>query len=214
MFVKHYAPKVFFVTDVLYNWISQFKISCTNVWRRNSFLKLLLKPFWQIWPGDLWPSDPKNNRVSLLSKMDVWTKFEEGRARHSQVIEGNGFGTFDLGDLELWPSDPSINMVSLLPRTMCGTSLRKLGQGVLELLIGNKNVTDGRTDRQTNRPTCANQYALSSLKGGIIMFGFKSWGQLNCSTRWTKLAMLLKQKSNLPFVLYMYTYWHNYFTYL
>ena len=24
-------PKAFFVTDVLYNWISQFKISCTNV---------------------------------------------------------------------------------------------------------------------------------------------------------------------------------------
>jgi len=23
--------KLFFVTDVLYNWISQFKISCTNV---------------------------------------------------------------------------------------------------------------------------------------------------------------------------------------
>jgi len=46
MFEKHYAPKVFFVTDVLYNWISQFKISCTNVWRRNSFSKLLLKQVW------------------------------------------------------------------------------------------------------------------------------------------------------------------------
>jgi len=26
---------VFFVTDVSYNWISQFKISCTNVLRKN-----------------------------------------------------------------------------------------------------------------------------------------------------------------------------------
>ena len=32
----------FFVTDVLYNWISQFKISCTNVCRKKSFSKLLL----------------------------------------------------------------------------------------------------------------------------------------------------------------------------
>jgi len=29
------APKDIFVTDVFLNWISQFKISCTNVWRRN-----------------------------------------------------------------------------------------------------------------------------------------------------------------------------------
>jgi len=33
-------PKAFFVTDVLYNWISQSKISCTNVWRRNSFSEI------------------------------------------------------------------------------------------------------------------------------------------------------------------------------
>jgi len=46
MFAKQYVPKVFFVTDVLYNWISQFKISCTNEWRRNSFSKLLLNGFW------------------------------------------------------------------------------------------------------------------------------------------------------------------------
>jgi len=39
---------------------------------------------------------------------------------------------------------------------------KKVGQGVLELLIGNKEVTD----RQTNQPTCAKQYALSSSKGG------------------------------------------------
>jgi len=37
---------------------------------------------------------------------------------------------------------------------MCGPSLKKLGQGVLELLIGTEKVTDrrnGRTYRQTNR---------------------------------------------------------------
>ena len=50
--------------------------------------------------------------------------------------------------------------------------VRMLGQGVLELLIGNEKVTDGRTYRLTDVPTdpttCAKQYALSSLKGGII----------------------------------------------
>jgi len=30
---------------------------------------------------------------------------------------------------------------------MCGHGLGKVGQGVLELLIGNKKVTDGQTDR-------------------------------------------------------------------
>jgi len=34
-------PKAFFVTDVLYNRISQFKISWTNVWRRHSFWEIV-----------------------------------------------------------------------------------------------------------------------------------------------------------------------------
>jgi len=34
-------PKAFCVTDVVYNWISQFKTSCTNVWRRNSFREIV-----------------------------------------------------------------------------------------------------------------------------------------------------------------------------
>ena len=45
------------------------------------------------------------------------------------------------------------------PGRMCGPSLMKLGKDVLEL----EKVTDG--------PTCAKQYALSSLKGGIISPG-------------------------------------------
>jgi len=31
--------------------------------------------------------------------------------------------------------------------------MRKVGQGGLELLIGNEKVTDRQTDRQTNQPT-------------------------------------------------------------
>jgi len=30
---------------------------------------------------------PKINRVPLLPRMDMWTKFEEGRSRHSRVID-------------------------------------------------------------------------------------------------------------------------------
>ena len=58
--------------------------------------------------------------------------------------------------------DPKIGFLCC-PGWMCGPSLRKVGQGVLELLIGNEKVTE---DRQTARPTCAKQYALSSSKGG------------------------------------------------
>ena len=45
------------------------------------------------------------------------------------------------------------------PGWMCGPSLRKVGQGVLDLLIGNEKVL--------NRQTYAKQYALSSSRGGI-----------------------------------------------
>ena len=134
-------PKAFFVTNVLYNWIRQFKISCTNVWRRNSFWEIVTKTirngFVTFDPGDLylWPSDPKINRVPLLPRMDVWTKIEEGRSRHSWVIDRKRFG-------HIWPQWPW----PLTPRSigflcyqwwMCGPSLRKVGQDILELLIEN-----------------------------------------------------------------------------
>ena len=44
--------------------------------------------------------------------------------------------------------------------------LSKVGQGVLELLIGNEKVTDGWTDRHTYIHTCSKQYALSSFEVG------------------------------------------------
>jgi len=80
---------VFFVTDVLYNWISQFKINCKNVWRINSFSKLLLKRLWQIWPRWSWPlpQRPQNHWVPLLPRTDVLTKFDKGRSRRSWVID-------------------------------------------------------------------------------------------------------------------------------
>ena len=98
MFVKHYAPWSVFVTDVLYNWISQFKIS--------------------------------------MKKKFIY-----------EIVTYNGFGRFDPGDIDLWPSDPKMKRVPLLPRTDLWTpSLRRVGQGILELLIGNEKVTDGPTD--------------------------------------------------------------------
>ena len=47
---------------------------------------------------------------------------------------------FAIFDLDLLSSDPNINTIGILcyPGWMCGLSLRKVGQGVLELLIGNK----------------------------------------------------------------------------
>jgi len=41
--------------------------------------------------------DPSINRVSLLPKMDVWTKFEEGRPGVLELLIGN---TFDPSDIE------------------------------------------------------------------------------------------------------------------
>ena len=44
------------------------------------------------------------------------------------------------------------------PEWMCGPSLKKVCQGNLKFLIRNEKVTN----RQTDQPTCAKQYALSS----------------------------------------------------
>ena len=72
----------------------------------------------------------------------------------------NCFGTFDSGDLDLLPSDPKSIGFLCYPGWMCVPSLRRVGQGVLHLLIGDEKVTGGQTD-----PTCAKQYALSSSRG-------------------------------------------------
>ena len=98
--------KVFFVTNVLYNCISQIKISCTNVWRRNSLWEIVTQTIW------------------------------------------NSFGTFDHVSLTFDPVTPkSIGFLCYPGRTcVWGPSLRKVGQVVLQLLIGNKKVTDGRID--------------------------------------------------------------------
>ena len=83
--------KCFFVIDVLYTWISQFK-SCTMkkkfisgncylIW--NGFDTVDLCDF--VWL-DLWPSDPKINMVLLLPRVVVCTKSEEGRSWRSWVI--------------------------------------------------------------------------------------------------------------------------------
>jgi len=45
------------------------------------FGKLFLKQFEMVLEHLTF--DPKINRVPLLPRMDVWTKFEDGRSRHS-----------------------------------------------------------------------------------------------------------------------------------
>ena len=74
-----------------------------------------------------------------------------------------------LADLTFDPVTPkSIGFIWIHPGWMCGPSLKKVGQGVLELLIGNEKVTDG----QIGRPTCTKPYALSTSNGGIIKIDF------------------------------------------
>ena len=55
---------------------------------------------------DLWPSD---------HKMDVMSKFEEGRQGILELLNGNGFGTFDPGNFDLDPVT-IIKRVHLLPK--------------------------------------------------------------------------------------------------
>jgi len=63
------------------------------------------------------------------------------------------FDTFDRGDLDLWSSDPKLGFFCF-PGWTCGLSLRKVGQGVLMLLIGNKKVIDVPTNRHVHSQIC------------------------------------------------------------
>ena len=109
---------VFLVTYVLYNWISQFKISCTIVWRRNSFSNCHLIFLGRFDPSelDLWPSNPKIYSVPLLPRMVGGPSLRRAGQGILELLNGNGFGTFEPGDLDLWPSDSSIDRDSLLPK--------------------------------------------------------------------------------------------------
>ena len=142
--------KVFFVTDV---------------WRRNPFSKLLLKRFWKIWPltqtliGYLchpgWMCGPSLRRVGqcileLLSLKSFWHFWPRWP-----------------WPLIQWSQDSS---VPLLPRMDVWTQFedgRSRRSRVIYWKRKGYRRTEGQTYRQTDWPTCAKQYALSSLKGGI-----------------------------------------------
>ena len=138
--------KAFFVADVLYRWIAQMfeeEIQFGNSLLKQSgtvlaHLTLVTLTF-----------DPKINRVSLLPRIDVGTKCEEGKSRRSQVLDHKQFWHIWPGYLDLWP----LNQKGFIcyPGWMCGPSLKKVCQGVLELLIGNEKVTDGQTFQPTDR---------------------------------------------------------------
>jgi len=81
--------------------------------------------------------------------MDVWTNFEEGKSHILMLLVGNGLTPKSIGFL-------------CYSGWMCRPSLRTVCQGVLELLIGNKKVTDKPTDQH------AKQHAFSSSKGGVL----------------------------------------------
>ena len=77
--------------------------------------------------------EPEINRVHLLPRMDVQTKFEEGRSRRSRVIDRKRF--WHIWSQWPWPLTPlSIGFICY-PGWMCEPGMRKVGQGVLKLLV-------------------------------------------------------------------------------
>ena len=105
----------------------------------NCYLKNL-KHFWHIWPWWPWPLTqwPRIHRVPLKPRTDVWTKFEEGRSWRSGAIDRKPFWhIWTLVTLTFDPVTPKSIGFLFCQGSIFGQSLRKVGQGVLELLIGN-----------------------------------------------------------------------------
>mgnify|MGYP006890640461 CR=1 FL=1 len=75
---------------------------------------------------DLWCSDP--NRVPQPPKMDEWTTFEEGSSRRSYVIHLKQI--WHIWPRWPWPLTPKSIAFLCYQWPMCGTSLRRVGQGV------------------------------------------------------------------------------------
>jgi len=92
--------------------------------------------------------------------MDVWTKFEEGRSRRSEVI----FSTFGPGDLDLSPSDIKINGAPQIPRADVWTKFEE-SMSRSSRVIDRKQKGYRRTDRPTDM--CKAICPLFFKKGGI-----------------------------------------------
>ena len=84
---------------------------------------------------DLWPNDPKINRVFPFHRAIMWSslvkiQFTELKlsCRNGPVVKNHIYSN---SDLDLWPNDPKINRVLPLP------SLVKIRYTKLKLLCGN-----------------------------------------------------------------------------
>ena len=153
---------------------------------------------------DLWPYDPKINRVPLLPRMDVWIKFEKGRSRRSQVIDQKQFW-------HIWPVTLTFDPVTPIsigfiwyPGWMCWPGMRKAGQGILYLLIGNgfgrsrwpwrltqfssywSEIKSIHTDRQTDMCKAICTLFLKGGVGGII----KTFYSITLTKRVNKITTL------------------------
>jgi hypothetical protein len=80
---------------------------------------------------DLWPNDPKINRVLLLPQVNHVVKFGKDPIYSTKVIMWKRPSTllskilFIVSDLDLWPNDPKINRV--LPLSQ-GNHVAKFGK--------------------------------------------------------------------------------------
>jgi hypothetical protein len=78
---------------------------------------------------DLWPNDPKINRVLPLPHGNHVVKFGKDPIYRTKVIMWKRHvvknSIYSNGDLDLWPNDPKINRVLPLPQ---GNHVAKIGK--------------------------------------------------------------------------------------
>ena len=88
---------------------------------------------------DLWPNDPKINRVLPLPQGNHVAKFGKDSIYRTKVIVRKrsvvNNSIYSNGDLDLWPNDPKLNRVLPLPQ---GNHVSKFGKDPIYRCYGEK----------------------------------------------------------------------------
>jgi hypothetical protein len=90
---------------------------------------------------DLWPNDPKINRVFPFHSVIMWPSMVKIQYTELKLSCGNDpvvkYFIYSNGDIDLWPNDPKINRIFPLPQGNHGANFGKEPIYRTKVIVGN-----------------------------------------------------------------------------